>query len=99
MPSIILTVQHSAGLHARPAAQFVRMAASFPCTITVRNLTKQKQPANAKSALGVLTQAVNQGHQILVEAEGEAAEAALQALKDLVESNFGEGTVGSAEVR
>ncbi len=90
MPSITLTVNHSAGLHARPAALFVKLAASFPCTITLRNLTKQKPPANAKSALSVLTQAVNQGQQITIEAEGDSADAALAALKELVESNFGE---------
>ena len=93
MPSIILTVKHSAGLHARPAALFVKLASSFPCTITVRNLTKQKPPVNAKSALSVLTQAVNQGQQIMIEAEGESADAALAALKALIESNFGEGEI------
>jgi phosphocarrier protein HPr len=91
MPSITLTVTHPAGLHARPAALFVKLALSFPCAITLRNLTKQKPPANAKSALGVLTQAVNQGQQIMIEAEGESADTALAALKALVESNFGEG--------
>ena len=91
MPSLTLTVQHTVGLHARPAAQFVKLAASFPCAVTVRNLTSNKPPANAKSVLSVLTQAVNQGHQILLEAEGERAEEALTALKKLIESNFGEG--------
>jgi phosphotransferase system HPr (HPr) family protein len=90
MPSITLTVQHALGLHARPAAQFVKLAASFPCAITVRNLTSNKPAVNAKSVLSVLTQAVNHGHQILVEAEGERAEEALTALKGLVESNFGD---------
>lgn len=90
MPSITLTVQHSAGLHARPAALFVKMAATFPCDITVRNLTSDKPPANAKSVLSVLTQGVNQGHEVEVVAEGEAAQKALDALRELVESNFGE---------
>lgn len=90
MPSITLTIRHKAGLHARPAALFVKKAASFPCTITLRNLTSQKPPANAKSALSVLTQAVNQGHQIMIEAEGESADAALAALQELVDGNFGE---------
>lgn len=65
-------------------------AKSFPCTITVRNLTSGKPAANAKSILSVLTQGVNQGHQIEVEAEGEYAEEALQVLKELVDTNFGE---------
>lgn len=90
MPSIKLKVDHPAGLHARPAALFVKTAQSFPCTITVQNLTVNKPPVNAKSALSVLTQAVNQGHEIVIDAQGESAEAALAALQKLIEGNFGE---------
>lgn len=91
MISLTLTITHPAGLHARPAALFVKTAQRFPCAITLRNLTTQKPVANAKSALGVLTQGVNQGHQVLIEADGEKADEALAALKELVEGNFGEG--------
>jgi phosphotransferase system HPr (HPr) family protein len=91
MPAITLTVNHSAGLHARPAALFVKMAASFPCSITVRNLTSNKPAVNAKSVLSILTQGVNQGHSVEILAEGDSAEQALQSLKELVENNFGEG--------
>lgn len=90
MPSLILTIQHSSGLHARPAAHFVKMAASFPCSLTVRNITSNKLAANAKSVLSVLTQGVNKGHEIELVAEGERAEEALAAIKELIESNFGE---------
>lgn len=90
MPSLIITIQHSSGLHARPAAQFVKMAASFPCSLTVRNITSNKLAANAKSVLSVLTQGVNKGHEIELVAEGERAEEALAAIKELIESNFGE---------
>ena len=90
MSSITLTVTNAVGLHARPAALFVKTAKEFPCTITVQNLTAQKPPANAKSALAVLTQAVQQGHQILIQAEGESADAAITALQQLIENNFGE---------
>lgn len=90
MPSLILTIQHSSGLHARPAAQFVKMAASFPCSLTVRNITSNKLAANAKSVLSVLTQGVNKGHEVELVAEGERAEEALAAIKELIESNFGE---------
>ncbi|HEY53033.1 MAG TPA: HPr family phosphocarrier protein [Caldilineae bacterium] len=90
MPAISLTVSHAAGLHARPAAEFVKKAASFPCQITVRNVTDDKPPVNAKSILSVLTLGVNQGYEIEVVAEGENAEQALTAIADLVNSNFGE---------
>jgi len=90
MPSITLTVNHSAGLHARPAALFVKMAASFPCSITVKNLSNDKPAVNAKSVLSVLTQAVNQGQNVEIKAEGERADEALKALKELIDGNFGE---------
>lgn len=90
MPTITFVIHHPTGLHARPAAQFVKMAASFPCAITLRNLTTHKPAANAKSVLSVLTQGVNQGHEVELTAEGERAEEALAALQALVASNFGE---------
>ncbi|RUA17582.1 MAG: HPr family phosphocarrier protein [Clostridia bacterium] len=91
MPSTILTVTHPAGLHARPAAAFVKTAATFPCTITVRNLSSDKPAVNAKSILGVLTQGVNQGHQIEISAEGEDADRAIATLSILIANNFDEG--------
>jgi phosphotransferase system HPr (HPr) family protein len=91
MPSITLTVRNAAGLHARPAAMFVKTAKEFPCSITLRNITNAKPAANAKSPLAILTQAVQHGHQILIEAEGENADKALAALQQLVDSDFGDG--------
>jgi phosphotransferase system HPr (HPr) family protein len=90
MPSLTITIQHASGLHARPAAQFVKMAASFPCSLTVRNITSNKLAANAKSVLSVLTQGVNKGHEIELVAEGDRAAEALAAIKELIDSNFGE---------
>jgi phosphotransferase system HPr (HPr) family protein len=92
MPSIELLVNHSVGLHARPAAEFVKTANKFQCEIMIRNLTTDGKFVNAKSILSVLTLGVNQGHKIFVEAEGEQAEEALTALNDLVNNNFGEST-------
>lgn len=91
MPSITLTIGHASGLHARPAAAFVKMAATFPCTITVRNLTTNKPAVNAKSVLSVITLGVGQGNAVEVTAEGERADEALAALQELVAGNFGEG--------
>jgi phosphotransferase system HPr (HPr) family protein len=90
MPELELTVNHAAGLHARPAAEFTKLAAKFPCTIKVCNLDGAGQLVNAKSILSVLTLGVNQGHHIRVEAEGPQADQALAAIHDLVVSNFGE---------
>lgn len=91
MPSITLTVKNPVGLHARPAALFVKLAKEFPCKITVQNLAGTRPAANAKSPLAILTLAVQQGHQILIDAEGEKADEALLSLKQLIDSDFGEG--------
>jgi phosphotransferase system HPr (HPr) family protein len=85
-----VTVQHQVGLHARPASQFVKLANKYPCSITVRNATADGKAVNAKSILSVLTLGVQQGHIIEVEASGEQAAEALDALAGLVSSNFGE---------
>lgn len=83
-------VQHKIGLHARPASLFVKQANKHPCTISVRNVTTNGKAVNAKSILGVLTLGVQGGHVIEIEAEGEQANEALDALRQLVLDNFGE---------
>ncbi len=91
MQSIILTVNHPVGLHARPAAQFVQIASKFDSEITVANKTKESAPVNAKSILSVLTLGVHQGFEIEVTADGADADEALEAIKLLVADDFGEG--------
>ena len=87
MPEITLTVHNKVGLHARPAAQFVRTAKQFNSDVKV---THGEREANAKSILGVLTLGANQGAVITIHAKGEDAEQALTALEALIENNFGE---------
>lgn len=91
MPKIERTITHEVGLHARPAAEFVKLASRFPCDIQVRNVTKDGKFTNAKSILGILTLGVSQNHTVEIEAEGEGADDALAALDALIEGNFGEG--------
>lgn len=83
-----IIVTDPVGLHARPAATFVKTAQKFKSSIQVKNLTSGKGPADAKSILGVLTLAVNQGHEIEITAEGEDADSALSTLITLVKSDF-----------
>lgn len=87
MSQITLTVEHEEGLHARPAALFVKTAGSFKSDITVK---KGDREANAKSMLSVLTLGVNQGTEISIYAEGEDADEALAQLEKLIKNNFGE---------
>ncbi|MBO0683628.1 MAG: HPr family phosphocarrier protein [Candidatus Dormibacteraeota bacterium] len=85
-----LTVEHEHGLHLRPAADFVRLAAKFRSQVKVANLTRGGgREANARSLLEVTGLGVNRGHTIRVTATGEDAGAALRALGDLIRSDFG----------
>lgn len=87
MHETTLVVRHEVGLHARPAALFVRAAAQFPCTISI---TKDEKTVNAKSIISVLSLGVGQSDAITLQAEGERAEEALHTLIRLIESNFEE---------
>ena len=87
MQEITLVVEHKVGLHARPAALFVQTAKKFKSAILVR---KDEREVNAKSILSILTLGANQGTVITIKAAGEDEGAALQALQELVENNFGE---------
>jgi phosphoenolpyruvate-protein phosphotransferase/dihydroxyacetone kinase phosphotransfer subunit len=87
---VVLTLKNLHGLHARPAARFVQTAASFKASIQVRNLTTGKGPVSAKSLNSLATLGAVRDHQIVVSADGPDASQALQALRTLVEGNFGE---------
>jgi phosphotransferase system HPr (HPr) family protein len=92
MQVIEVLVANGSGLHARPAATFVKTAASFGSDIRVENLSRGSKPASAKSLLGVLGCGVEQGHRIRVSAEGEDEAAAIEAIRVLAEGGFGEAT-------
>ena len=83
-----IVVQHEVGLHARPAAQFVKLAASFNANILLENLTKGTNPVNAKSIISVLSINVVQDDNIRITVEGENEYEVLTALKDLIARNF-----------
>lgn len=85
-----IEVRHEAGLHLRPAALFLQTAGAHESDIRVRNVTRDTPFKNAKSMLDVMSLAVKQGHIIELKAEGEDAEAAIEALRELIDSNFGE---------
>lgn len=86
-----IEVRHEKGLHMRPAALFVQTAGAYEADIRVRNVTRDTPFKNAKSYLEVTTKvAVLQGHVIELKAEGEDAEAAIEAIRELIDSNFSE---------
>ncbi len=78
-----VTVQNKTGLHARPAALFVQKANQFKSEI---HIIKDSKEINAKSIMGVMSLGVGQGTVILIRADGEDAQQAVDALVELVES-------------
>ena len=85
-----VTVTHEVGLHARPAATFVKKAKEFDADIEVINVTRGSDPADAKSLIQIFKAAVARDHEIRILARGEDAEAAVSTLVGLIETNFGE---------
>jgi phosphoenolpyruvate-protein phosphotransferase/dihydroxyacetone kinase phosphotransfer subunit len=94
---IRVTLQNQHGLHARPAARFVQLAASFEADIQVRNESKGKGPVSAKSLNALATLGAVQGSEIIISATGSQARQALEALEGLVLANFGEKLVTQPE--
>jgi phosphocarrier protein len=82
-----VTIVNPLGLHARPAAQLVKLANTFICEI---ELVKDGTPVNGKSIMGVMILAAECGSSILIRANGSDEAAAVAALVELVSSGFGE---------
>ena len=80
-------VVNALGMHARPAAEFVRMASTFQAKIRV---AKGQVEVNAKSIMGVLMLAAERGSTLVISASGDDATGAVQALQRLVADGFGE---------
>lgn len=81
MPQVKVTIQRGAGLHARPAAEFVKLANRFAAASSVRLNGRQ---ANAKSILGILSLGANRGSEVELEVDGVDAERAMTALRDFL---------------
>ena len=82
-----MEVVNRAGLHARPAAELVKIAGSFVSEIHVE---KEGLQVNGKSIMGVLMLAAEQGSTLRFSASGVDSEEALIALTDLVRRGFEE---------
>ncbi len=78
---IILNAQ---GLHARPAALFVQIAAKYVCTVTVM---KDKESVNGKSIMGILMLGAQQHSKIQITTNGEDAAKAMNELEELLTQN------------
>lgn len=75
------------GIHARPAAQIVKAASLFDCSV---NMTVEGESVNAKSIMGVMTLAACRGSIIEVTADGDDENEALKSIIELIRNGFGE---------
>ena len=75
------------GLHARAAAKLTQVASGFASEVW---LSRNGRRVNAKSIMGVMMLAAGKGSRVVIEADGDDAEAALAALVKLIGERFGE---------
>jgi phosphocarrier protein len=82
-----LTILNKMGMHARPAAQFVKRASKYKCDIWVE---KDDEPVNGKSIMGLMMLAAGRGETIKLITDGVDAEEAMADLEELVQTGFGD---------
>lgn len=82
-----ISIVNELGLHARPAAMFVKLANEFISDITVE---KGSETVNGKSIMGIMMLAAGKGSRIKVTVEGPDAQEAIEAIEKLILSKFGE---------
>ncbi|HEY5087730.1 MAG TPA: HPr family phosphocarrier protein [Gemmatimonadaceae bacterium] len=82
-----VTIVNKNGVHARPAAEIVKAAGKFASNITI---VRDDLEVNGKSIMGVMMLAAECGSQIVLRATGPDADAAIEALAQLVAAKFGE---------
>lgn len=79
------------GMHARPAAEFVKLSSRFKAAVEVR---KDNLTVNGKSIMGVMMLAAERGSSLFIKTDGEDAEQAMAALLALVADGFHEMHLG-----
>lgn len=82
-----MTIVNRLGLHARPAALFVKVASKFRCDVWVK---KEGEEVNGKSIMGLMMLAAGQGSKLFVRCEGPDADRALEEIEKLIASRFNE---------
>ena len=82
-----LTVVNRLGLHARPAAMFVRVASRHRAEIWV---AKEGEEVNGKSIMGLMMLAAGQGSKLRIRCDGPDADKAMEELEQLIKAGFNE---------
>ena len=75
------------GLHARPAAMFVRISSKYRCEVWV---SKEGEEVNGKSIMGLMMLAAGQGSTLRIRCDGQDADKAIQELEELIQARFNE---------
>ena len=81
-------VRNRLGLHARAATKLATLASRFPCEVLI---SRDGQAANAKSVMGVLLLCCAKGTKLVIEADGEQSDLAVQEIGKLIDGGFDEG--------
>ena len=82
-----ITIVNRLGMHARPAAMFVRIASRFRCEVWVE---KDGEEINGKSIMGLMMLAAGQGSKLRVRCQGPDAQEALCEIEQLIAARFNE---------
>jgi phosphocarrier protein len=82
-----IAIVNRLGLHARPAAMFVRIASRYRSDVWV---SKEGEEVNGKSIMGLMMLAAGQGSKLHLRCEGPDADKALEELEELINSKFNE---------
>ena len=82
-----IAIMNRLGLHARPAAMFVRIASRYRSEIWV---AKESEEVNGKSIMGLMMLAAGQGSKLRIRCEGPDAEKAMEELEELIKARFNE---------
>ncbi|MGI9154945.1 MAG: HPr family phosphocarrier protein [Rubrivivax sp.] len=83
-----ITISNKLGLHARASAKLTKLAGTFPCEVW---MARSGRRINAKSIMGVMMLAAGLGAEVEIETDGPDEEQAMAALRELIDSKFGEG--------
>ena len=82
-----ITVINRLGLHARPAAMFVRIASRYRSEVWVE---KEGEKINGKSIMGLMMLAAGQGSKLMIRCEGPDADKAMEEIEELINKRFNE---------
>ena len=82
-----ITIINRLGLHARPAAMFVRIASRYRSEVWVE---KEGEQINGKTIMGLMMLAAGQGSKLLIRCEGPDADKAMQEIEELINQRFHE---------